>query len=151
MAHDRIEKKIELQAPVSRVWRALTNHQEFGAWFQVNLQEAFVPGKTSKGQITYPGFEHITFEAQIEKMEPERFFSYTWHPCPVDPKQDYSKEPPTKVEFTLEKTANGTLLTVTESGFEKIPAHRRLEAFQMNDEGWEEQMKNIEQYVASHK
>lgn len=146
--NDRIEKRIELKSPVSRVWRALTDHREFGAWFRVKLDAPFVPGQVSRGHITYPGYEHLRWEAVVQKMEPERLFSFTWHPYAVDPKVDYSKEPPTLVEFRLEKTAAGTLLTLTESGFDKIPAHRRDEAFRMNDGGWSEQMKNIERHVS---
>jgi len=145
---DRIEKRIELNAPVSRVWRALTDYREFGEWFRVKLDGPFVPGQTSRGRITYPGYEHLPWEAVVQKMEPERFFSFTWHPYGIDPKVDYSKEAPTLVEFRLEKTASGTLLLLTESGFDKVPSHRRLEAFRMNDQGWTEQMKNIESYVA---
>ena len=145
--NDRIEKQIELKAPVSEVWRALTDHREFGEWFRVKLEGPFVPGQVSRGQITYPGYEHLKWEATVQQMEPEKLFSFTWHPYAVDPKIDYSNEPPTLVEFTLQKTANGTLLTVTESGFDKIPSGRRLEAFRMNDGGWAEQMKNIEKHV----
>jgi uncharacterized protein YndB with AHSA1/START domain len=145
---DRIEKQIELKAPVSRVWRALTDHREFGEWFQVKLEEPFVPGRLSRGQITYPGYEHLKWEVVVEKMEPERLFSFSWHPYAVDPKMEYSKEPATLVEFRLEKTPTGTLLKVIESGFDKIPAGRRLEAFRMNEGGWTQQMKNIERHVA---
>ncbi|MCU1316054.1 MAG: activator of ATPase 1 family protein [Candidatus Acidoferrum typicum] len=102
----------------------------------------------SRGHITYPGYEHVKGEAVVQKMEPARLFSFTWHPYAVDPKIDYSKEPPTLVEFRLEKTPNGTLLVLTESGFDKIAGDRRLEAFRMNDGGWTEQMKNIEKHVA---
>lgn len=145
--NDRIEKQIELKAPISKVWRALTDHREFGEWFRVKLEGPFVPGQVSRGQITYPGYEHLKWEATVQKMEPENLFSFTWHPYAVDPKIDYSNEPPTLVEFTLKKTSNGTLLTVTESGFDNIPSGRRLEAFRMNDGGWAEQMKNIEKHV----
>jgi uncharacterized protein YndB with AHSA1/START domain len=145
---DRIEKRIELKAPVSRVWRALTDHREFGEWFQVKLEGPFVPGQISRGQLTYPGYEHLKWEAVVKKMEPQRLFSFTWHPNAVDPKMDYSKEAPTLVEFRLEKTANGTLLVLTESGFDKIPSNRRLEALRSNDGGWTELMKVIEKYVA---
>jgi uncharacterized protein YndB with AHSA1/START domain len=144
---DRIEKSIELKAPVSRVWRALTDHEEFGTWFRVRLDGPFVPGQVSTGQITYPGFEHVKWEAVVQKMEPERTFSFTWHPYAVDPKEDYSKEPPTLVEFTLEKTRTGTLLRVVESGFDKLPARRRNEAFRMNEGGWSAQIKNIAEHV----
>jgi uncharacterized protein YndB with AHSA1/START domain len=144
---DRIEKRIELRAPLSRVWRAITDYREFGEWFRVKLDGPFVPGKISIGHVTYPGYEHLKWEAVVQKMEPERLFSLTWHPYAIDPKKDYSNEPSTLVEFRLEKTATGTLLLLTESGFDKIPADRRLEAFRMNDGGWIEQMKNIESYV----
>ena len=144
---DRIEKQMELKAPVSRVWRALTDYREFGEWFRVKLEGPFVPGAMSRGHITWPGYEHLQWEAVVKAMEPERLFSFTWHPYAVDPKMDYSQEPQTLVEFRLEKTANGTLLTVTESGFDKIPAARRAEAFLRNDGGWAQQMKNIESHV----
>jgi len=144
----RIEKRIELKAPVSRVWRALTDYREFGEWFRVKLESPFVAGQVSRGHITYPGYEHVKWEAVVQKMEPERLFSFTWHPYAVDPKTDYSKETPTLVEFRLEKTEQGTLLLLTESGFDKIPTARRAEAFRRNEGGWAEQMKNIESYVA---
>jgi uncharacterized protein YndB with AHSA1/START domain len=143
-----IEKRIELKAPVSRVWRALTDYREFGEWFRVKLDGPFVPGEISRGHITYPGYEHLQWEVVVQKMEPEKHFSFTWHPYAVDTKIDYSKETPTLVEFRLEKSANGTLLVLTESGFDKIPGERRLEAFRRNDGGWTEQMKNIEKHVA---
>jgi uncharacterized protein YndB with AHSA1/START domain len=146
----RIEKRIELKAPVSRVWRALTDHNEFGQWFGVKLTAPFVAGQISRGHITYPGYEHVILEAVVQKMEPERLFSFTWHPYAIDPKTDYSSETPTLVEFRLEPTAGGgTLLSVTESGFDNIPSHRRAEAFRMNDSGWSTQMKSIERHVAS--
>ena len=151
MANDRIEKRIELKAPVSRVWRALTDYREFGEWFRVKLERPFVAGQVSHGQITYPGYEHVKWEAVVQKMEPERFFSFAWpHPKSLEKADyplDYSKEPRTLVEFRLEKTAGGTLLTVTESGFDKLPRDRRLEAFRRNDGGWTTQMKNVENYV----
>src|SRR5437764_11019034 len=143
-----IEKRIELKAPVSRVWRALTDHRELGEWFRVKLDGPFVPGQISTGNITYPGYEHIRWEAVVQKMEPERLFSFTWHPYAIDPKVDYSKETPTLVEFRLEKTTAGTLLDLTESGFDRVPSHRRDEAFRMNEGGWMQQMKNIENHVA---
>ena len=145
---DRIEKRIELKAPVSRVWRALTDYREFGEWFRVRIDGPFVAGQVSRGYITYPGYEHLKWEALIQKIEPQHLFSYTWHPYAVDPKTDYSKEPPTLVEFRLKEISGGTLLELTESGFEKIPADRRLEAFRRNDGGWSEQIRNIETYVA---
>jgi uncharacterized protein YndB with AHSA1/START domain len=145
---DCIQKRIELKAAVSRVWRALTDYREFGEWFRVKLDGPFVPGQVSRGHITYPGYEHLIWEAVVQAMEPERLFSFTWHPYAVDPRTDYSKETPTLVEFRLEKTASGTLLLLTESGFDKLLSHRKLEAWRMNDGGWTEQMKNIESYVA---
>jgi len=143
-----IEKRIELKAPVSRVWRALTDYKEFGEWFRVKLEGPFIAGQTARGQITWPGYEHVVWQAVIQKMEPERLFSFTWHPYTVDPGVDYSKETPTLVEFRLEPTATGTLLVLTESGFDKIPVNRRDEAFRRNDGGWTQQMKNIEAHVA---
>ena len=145
-----IEKQIDIKAPISRVWQALTDHRQFGEWFRVALEEPFLPAKTARGRITWPGYEHLTMEFFVQKIDPEHYFSYTWHPYGIDPKVDYSKEEPTLVEFRLQPTATGTLLTVTESGFEKIPASRRDEAFRMNDGGWAQQVKNIESYVAQN-
>jgi len=144
---DRIEKRLELKAPVARVWRALTDHKEFGQWFGVNLEAPFVPGETTRGRITHPGYEHLVMEVVVQRMEPERLFSFHWHPGAVDPNVDYSKEPPTLVEFKPEPVGNGTVLLLTESGFDGIPLARRSEAFGMNEGGWIEQMKNIEAYV----
>ncbi|MGB7436941.1 MAG: SRPBCC family protein [Candidatus Acidiferrum sp.] len=152
MSQDRIEKRIELKAPISRVWRALTDYHEFGEWFRVKLDGPFIAGKVSTGHITYPGWEHVKWEAAVQKMEHERLFSFSWtHPKSFDKanySSDYSKLPTTLVEFRLEKTATGTLLVLTESGFDKLPADFRLEAFRRNEGGWTEQMKNIERYVA---
>jgi uncharacterized protein YndB with AHSA1/START domain len=145
---DRVEKQIELKAPVARVWRALTDYREFGEWFRVKIDGPFAVGAASRGHITWPGYEHLQWEAVVTAIEPERLFSFTWHPYAVDPKKDYSQEPQTLVEFRLEKTAKGTLLTVTESGFDRIPAERRAEAFMRNDGGWAQQMMNIEGHVA---
>ncbi len=148
----RIEKRIELKAPVARVWQALTDYRQFGEWFLVKLDGPFVTGEKSTGHMTYPGYEYVRWEAVVEKMEPERVFSFTWaHPRSLDKAQyahDYAKDPKTRVEFRLEKTTNGTLLVVTESGFENIPAEWRMESFRRNEGGWTEQMKNIERYVA---
>lgn len=149
MNPDRIEKTIDLRAPVSRVWRALTDHVEFGQWFNVKLDGPFQPGKKSTGHITYPGYEHIKWHAVVQQMEPESLFSFTWHPYAIDPKADYSGETPTLVEFRLEKTSGGTRLTLIESGFSKLPSDRLPEAYRMNDQGWSEQMKNISKHVAT--
>lgn len=144
---NRIERSIELKAPISRVWKALTDHKQFGTWFRVNLDGPFIAGKLSTGQITYPGYEHIKWEAIVQKIEPEHYFSFSWHPYAIDPKIDYSHEPKTLIEFKLQEMPSGTLITVIESGFEKIPESRRFEAFRMNDNGWAIQLSNIEHYV----
>ena len=147
---DRIEKRIELNAPIARVWRALTDYKEFGEWFRVKLENPFVPGQLTRGSITHPGYEHLKFEVAVKSMEPERYFAFTWHPFAIDPAQDYSKETPTLVEFTLEPMAGGTRLRVVESGFDRLPAHRRDTAFRSNEGGWEIQMQNIAQYLDQH-
>jgi uncharacterized protein YndB with AHSA1/START domain len=144
---DRIEKTIELKATVARVWRALTDYHEFGQWFRVRLEGPFVPGQVARGNILHPGYEHLRWEAMVQRMEPERLFSFTWHPYAIDPNEDYSGEPPTLVEFTLENIASGTRLRIVESGFDKLPAKRRDEAFRMNDRGWSGQSENIARHV----
>ncbi|HEY2946672.1 MAG TPA: SRPBCC family protein [Vicinamibacteria bacterium] len=146
---DRIEKTIVLRAPRARVWRALADAPRFGAWFGVDLKGAsFAPGKRVQGKITHPGYEHLTWDVVVERMEPERLLSWRWHPYAVDPKVDYSKEPTTLVVFELEDAPEGTRLRVVESGFDQIPAARRAEAWRMNDQGWTAQMQNIERDVA---
>jgi uncharacterized protein YndB with AHSA1/START domain len=145
---DRIEKGVVLSAPRSRVWRAITTAEEFGAWFQVNLEGAFAEGATIRGRITHPGYEHLTVDMLVERIEPERYFSYRWHPYAIDPAVDYSAEPTTLVEFTLEESEGGTAVTIVESGFDRIPLARRAEAFRMNDEGWAGQIRNLERYVS---
>ena len=144
---DRIEKKVLLRASRSRVWRALTDAREFGQWFGVEIAGPFSPGARVKGKITHKGYEHVPFEITIEAMDPERLFSYRWHPYAVDPKVDYSSEPTTLVTFELAEERDGTLLTVVESGFDRIPLARRAEAFRMNEQGWASQMKSIERHV----
>jgi uncharacterized protein YndB with AHSA1/START domain len=145
---DRIEKRIILHAPRSRVWRAITATEEFGAWFGVTLEGGFVEGATIRGKITHPGYEHLTMEMQVERIEPERYFAYRWHPYAIDPAVDYSSEPMTLVEFRLNDADGGTLLKIVESGFDQIPVARRAEAFGMNDQGWTAQTLNIERYVS---
>ncbi len=145
---DRIEKQILLRAPQPRVWRALTDAEEFGAWFRVKLEGPFVLGGRTRGKLTYPGYEHITMEVRVERMDAETRFSFRWHPYAVDPKVDYSDEPTTLVEFRLEAVDGGTRLTVVESGFDQLPPGRRDEAFRMNDGGWKQQLTNIERHVA---
>jgi uncharacterized protein YndB with AHSA1/START domain len=146
---DRIEKAISLRAPRSRVWRALANAQEFGAWFGVRFEGAFKPGQRIEGRITLPGYEHVTMDVLVERMDPESLFSYRWHPYAIDPAVDYSSEPTTLVEFRLAEVDGGTQLTVVESGFERIPLARRAEALRMNDDGWAAQLENIERHVAA--
>jgi uncharacterized protein YndB with AHSA1/START domain len=142
-----IEKTIELSAPIERVWRALTDYREFGEWFRVKLEGPFEPGKTIRGNITYEGYEHLPWEAKIQRMEAPRLFSFTWHPYAIDPERDFSGEPPTLVEFRLEPTARGTRLTVIESGFDALPVDRRADALRMNDGGWAQQMENVRIHV----
>ena len=147
MSTDRIEKSIVLRAPRARVWRAISEAQEFGTWFRVKLDGAFSPGATVRGRSTYPGYEGAAMELRIERMEPETLFSYRWHPGAEEPRDP--SEPTTLVEFRLEDVAGGTRLTVIESGFDRIPTPRRAEAFRSNDSGWTEQVKNIEAHVAA--
>lgn len=149
-ATDRIERQILLKAPPSRVWRALSNAEEFGNWFGAKLKgQTFAVGKRTQGHITYPGYEYILFDVLVERMEPERLLSWRWHPAPMERDVDYSKEPSTLVVFELKAVEGGTLLTVVESGFDNIPPARRLEAFRTNSGGWDEQMQNIEKHVAT--
>jgi uncharacterized protein YndB with AHSA1/START domain len=148
---DRIERKILLKAPLSRVWRALSDAAEFGAWFGVDFKgKAFVAGKPVQGKITYPGYEHILMEVQVERIERERLLSWRWHPAAIDPSVDYSGEPTTLVVFELTEVDGGTLLTVVESGLDKIPLARRATVFRLNSSGWDEQMRNIEMHVATN-
>ena len=146
--NDRIEKSAEYKASVSRVWRALTDYREFGEWFKVKLEKPFAAGQKAIGHITYPGYEHLKWEAMVKDVQPERLFSFTWHPYAIDPSKDYSQESPTLVEFRLQDSPSGSRLTLSETGFEKIPSERQADAFRMNDHGWAEQLKNIENYLA---
>ena len=145
---DRIEKKVVLRAPRSRVWRAITVAEEFGGWFGVKLEGPFAEGATVRGKITHPGYEHLTMELLVERIEPERYFAYRWHPYAIDSAIDYSTEPTTLVEFRLEEADGATVLTIVESGFDRIPLARRAEAFRMNEGGWAEQTRNIERHVS---
>lgn len=148
---DQIERSIIINAPRDRVWRALSNAEEFGAWFGANLKgQTFAPGQRARGQITICGHEHAWFDVVIERIEPQDLLSYRWHPYAVDPTVDYAKEQPTLVTFMLKDApGNGTLLTVVESGFDNVPPHRRLEAFRMNSRGWEVQIDNIARHVSA--
>ena len=144
---DRIEKSIVIAAPVEKVWRALTDHEEFGAWFRVKLEGPFVLGEVSRGRITYPGYEHLKWEARVVAMEAPGLFAFTWHPNAVDPARDYSADSQIRVEFRLEPAGGGTSLTVVESGFDSLPAGRREEALRMNTGGWEAQVENVKAHA----
>ncbi|MGI9295862.1 MAG: SRPBCC family protein [Pseudomonadales bacterium] len=145
---DRIEKSIELKASVARVWRALTDYQEFGEWFRVKLDGPFVVGEVSRGQMTYEGYEHVKWKAQVQAMEPERLFSFTWRPYADDPDTDYTNESQMLVEFRLEPTSGGCRLVISESGFSALPDDaRRVDALRENTKGWDEQANNITAHV----
>lgn len=146
---DRIERTMLLKAPVARVWRALSNAEEFGDWFGAALKgKTFVAGQRTQGQITYPGYEHLLFDVMVVSVAPQRLLSFRWHPYAHDLAVDYSQESTTLVQFELSEVPGGTLVKVTESGFNNIPEARRLPAFRMNSAGWDEQMQSIERHVA---
>lgn len=144
---DRIEKKVLLQAPRARVWKALADSEAFGRWFGVEFEGAFAPGARVRGRITHEAYRDLPFEITIETMEEERIFSWRWHPNAVDSGTDYSTEPTTLVVFELEEVDRGTQLSVVESGFDRIPLARRAEAYRGNDQGWSAQMEAIKGYV----
>ncbi|MEO7495967.1 MAG: SRPBCC family protein [Massilia sp.] len=146
---DRVERSILINGSRERVWDALTDAAQFGAWFGADLTgQEFAPGKQVRGKMTMPGCEHITFDALVERVEPRTVLTFRWHPYAVDPAVDYSGEQRTLVTFTLKDApGNGILLTVVESGFDQVPAHRRAEAFQLHGEGWDFQLKNIARHV----
>lgn len=147
-SHDRIEKTITIKAPQTRVWKAISDAKEFGSWFKMQVDGAFTPGAKLVGTLTEnPPYKGLKFDLVVDKVEPESLLSYRWHPYSVDPEVDYSKEPMTLVEFRLATVEGGTRLTVTETGFDKIPAHRRAEALRMNDGGWAEQVQRVRRYV----
>jgi len=144
MSTDRIETRVVLRAPRARVWRAIADVKEFGTWFRLTFDGPFAEGKTVRGS-----HDKFKVEMRIERIEPERYFSYRWHPYPKDAAKDYADEPMTLVEFTLaDAEGGGTTVTIVESGFDRIPLARRAEAFRMNTEGWGSQIKNLERYVA---
>jgi uncharacterized protein YndB with AHSA1/START domain len=146
---DRIERKILLKAPRARVWRAIADAGELGDWFGVNFEgKTFVAGMHIQGKITYPGYEHLNMDVLIEQIVPERLLSWRWHPAAIDSKVDYSKEPTSLVVFELQEVEGGTMLTVVESGLDKIPMARRADVFRMNSSGWDQQMENIKKHVA---
>jgi uncharacterized protein YndB with AHSA1/START domain len=146
---NEIRKQLLIQAPQSRVWRAITDSAQFGAWFHVRLETPFAVGQTTSGQITYKGWEHVRFTLLTEALEPETRFAYRWHPYAVDMSKDYSSEPMTLVEFLLAPQDGGTLVTVVESGFDRLPPERIAEAFRMNERGWDEQLRNVQAHVAA--
>lgn len=144
---DRIQKTVVLRAPRSKVWRALTDPAQFGQWFGVKVEEPFTPGRRVRGPVTTPEYAHLMFEITVDRMEPEQLFSWRWQPG-GDPDIDPA-EPETLVIFELEEVAEGTRLTVTESGFDRIPLARRSKAYRENDEGWTAQLESIRQYLAT--
>jgi len=146
---DRIEKQVVLRAPRARVWRALTDAREFGEWFGVRVNGSFSNGARVTGAVTHKGYEHLTWDVTIERMEPERVFAWRWKPGAVDPSADLSKEPATLVTFELSDVEGGTLLKVVESGFDAVPATRRGDAYRRNDEGWTWQMESIARHLAA--
>ena len=161
MSTDRIEKTILLRAPLKRVWRALSDSTEFGNWFGMRFNAPFAPGATMPAVIVpttvnqevakiQKPYEGISFEIKIEQMQPERLFSFRWHPGAVEPGIDYASEPTTLVVFTLEQAPDGVQLTVTESGFDQIPLARRAKAFSANEGGWTLVIKLIEEYLAKN-
>lgn len=146
---DRIEKVVELAAPVARVWRAITDHKEFGAWFRVRLDNPFEVGTTTTGHVTYPGHEDMKWVSVTEQMDHERLFAFSWPPSAVDPDTEYGKEAKVRVEFRLEPIEKGTRLTITESGFQQFPETKRLDVLRSNTEGWNIQAENIAAHVES--
>jgi uncharacterized protein YndB with AHSA1/START domain len=144
---DRIQKTVVLRAPRSKVWRALTDPAQFSQWFGVKVEEHFTPGRRVRGPVTTPEYAHLMFEITVDRMEPEQLFSWRWQPG-GDPDIDPA-EPETLVIFELEEVAEGTRLTVTESGFDRIPLARRSKAYRENDEGWTAQLESIRQYLAA--
>ena len=147
MTADRIEKQIRLRHPRSKVWHALTDSQEFGKWFGAIFTEPFRPGARLKAKITHPGYQHLTMEVIIERMEPERLFSWRWHPGAVVPDATFTDAQTTLVVFELQDVESGTLLTVVESGFDRVPIERRRQAILDNEEGWTGQMQAIERHL----
>jgi uncharacterized protein YndB with AHSA1/START domain len=144
---DRIEKIVNLDAPPSRVWRAITEHKQFGQWFGIALDGPFTPGAPVTGRMNNPKYAHIPVTFWIESLEPERYFAFRWHPYAIEEGVDYVAEPTTLVSFTLEPAASGTRLTIVEAGFDAIPEARRAKAFSMDEKGWTAQAENIRKFV----
>jgi uncharacterized protein YndB with AHSA1/START domain len=144
---DRIVKEVILDATRSRVWRALTDVKQFNAWFGANVLQPFSPGAEVSGNLTFRNWEHVTLTMWIERMDAEHFFSFRWHPYPIQEGIDLTKDPTTLVTFTLEDAANGTRLTIVESGFDALPESRRATAFNMNSGGWNGQSENLRRFL----
>jgi uncharacterized protein YndB with AHSA1/START domain len=158
---DRIEKQILLRASLDRVWSAISDAQQFGRWFGVRFDAPFTAGTRLTGRITPTSVDAEIAKAQqphagtafavwVERIEPQRALAFRWHPYAIESTVDYSQEPTTLVEFVLAAAPGGTLLTITESGFDQIPLARRAEAFKSNELGWAAQTLLIEKYLASH-
>jgi uncharacterized protein YndB with AHSA1/START domain len=146
---DRIERKVLIKATRARVWRAVADAAEFGSWFGVDFKgKTFVAGESVQGKITYPGYEHLTMEVLIEQVVPEKLLSWRWHPAAIDPAVDYSQEPTTLVVFELQEVDGGVMLSVVESGLDKIPLERRATVLRLNSSGWDAQMENVKKHVA---
>ena len=145
---DRIEKTVDLRAPIARVWKALTDHEEFGKWFRVKLDQPFTVGAVQTGHITYEGYEHMKWRSTVERMEAPHLFVFTWPAAEDASDPDAQPDAPVmRVTFRLEEISAGTRLTVVESGFEAIPAERRMTILRENGNGWETQMRNIAAHV----
>ncbi len=146
---DRIEVQATFDVPQSRVWSAITDVKQFNAWFGVMLTSPFRPGTTVSGKLAVAGFEHLVMSIWIEQLEPERLFSFRWHPYAIEEGVDYTSEPTTLVSFTLEDVPGGTRLALVESGFAALPESRRAKAFAMNERGWGIQLENIRKHLAA--
>ncbi len=143
---DRIQKQVELEAPIERVWQAISDPQEFGAWFRVRLDGPFELGAVQTGRITYPGYEHIGWKARVVALEPPHRLAFEWPH--MDDQQEVQEDWPwTLVEFRLEPHQGGTRVTITESGFDRLPAEVRDNNYRQNERGWEEQTRNIAAHV----
>lgn len=145
---DRIERTVLVRAPRERVWRAISDAEAFGRWFGVDLAgQRFAPGERARGRFTMHGVEHLWFDVRVERVEAPSVLVLLWHPYPIDPAVDYEAEEPTRVTFTLSDADGGTRVTVVESGFDRVPPHRRAEAFRMNTEGWESQLRKLAEHL----
>jgi len=158
MSNDHIEKQILLHASLPRVWRAPADTKEFGAWFGVKFDAPFTAGARMRGTLVGTAvdadvakaqkqYEGIPFEITVDRIEPERLFSFRWHPNAVEEGVDYSGEPTTLVVFSLNEVDKGVMLTITESGFDQIPLARRTEAFTANEKGWSIVVNLIDKYL----